>query len=297
MLTVEEDVRNFMKNGKRVRRICLCVCACAAAAALICVAACAEDLTVHDFNSDDAKTFNDGMTNIAAYSGDYTVGLTKTVGDESDGYIFSYNAAHVGQTDSSDGRLIAAATSNGTITSGVYFEYDANSRTATAYTGSSTSDAVSAENAKLKSNSSDKSTTIVYDHFTSLGWLPKLLVQSENVTKVSETDISEAKEGITAFVIKVIEGVGALDEVDTSKISSSNLIVESNAYCEEFILEGGLLSYTMQFAAAEASNVGCDYPSFTYLKIELAGQEASTTIECYVSFDYAPANWNGPTSD
>ncbi len=293
MLTAEEDVRNFMKKGNKVRRICLCVCACAAAAALICVAACAEDMTVHDFGTADAVKFNAGMTNIAAYTGDYTVGLTKTVGDESNGYIFSYNAAHEGQTDSNDGRLIAAAKTNGEITSGLYFT-DAD----TAYTGTSESTKVGAADAKLKSNAdSSRSTVIDYNDFTGLGWLPQLLVQEKSVATVSEEDVDAAKEGITDFVISVISGVGALGEVDTSKITSEGLIVESNDYCEEFILEGGLLSYTMQFAAAEASNVGCDYPSFTYLKIELAGQENSTIIECYVSFDYAPAAWNGPTFD
>lgn len=268
-----------MKKGNRVRRICLCVCACAAAVALVAVAACAEDMTVHDFNKngyDDTGTFNDGMSNIVKYSGDYTVGLTKTEGDSSDGYVFSYEA--------SSGRLITQTLKDGDIVSGLYFDGSADS----VYTSAT----ASASSTMLKTAEGEDGSTITYSEFTSLQWLPYLLVQKASVDKVSD------QNGITDFVTTVIEGVGALAGVDTSAITSDNLIVESNQYCEEFILSGGLLSYTMQFATGKASNIGdVDYPLFTYLSIELAGQSANTTIELYISFDYKPAAWNGPASD
>ncbi|MCD8306700.1 MAG: hypothetical protein LUD51_00500 [Clostridia bacterium] len=261
-----------MKKGSKVRRICLCVCACAAAIALVAVAACAEDMTVHEFGADDATTFNSGMTNITAYSGDYTVGLTKTEGDTSDGYVFSYEA--------SSGRLITQTLKNGDIVSGLYFDGNADS----VYTSAS----ASASSTMLMTPEGEDGSTITYSEFTSLKWLPYLLVQKGSVDTVSD------QEDITDFVTTVISGVKTLVDVDASAISSDSLVVESNQYCEEFVLSGGALEYTMQFATSQASNIGdVTYPLFTYLSIDIAGY---TTIECYISFNYKPAAWNGPAS-
>ncbi|MCD8285669.1 MAG: hypothetical protein LUD50_00360 [Clostridia bacterium] len=287
-----------MKKGNRVRRICLCVCACVAAAALVCVAACAEDMTVHDFGDDDVATFNNGMSNIKLYEGDYTVGLTKTEQTVSwnkkgnkatytttgqDQFIFSYNAVNYDEegnkkADDSDNRLIVKHTET------AYKDGTAGDTTETGLYFKDSSSVYDQTGATTTATFFDKS--ISYDTFTGLSWLPQLLVQKESVDTVSSAD------DVTEFIFKMVSGVVALNGVDTSDIKSENLVVESNQYCEEFYLNGNVLSYEMQFATNPASSTSATYPSFTYLKVEVTTQDEITTIECYVSFDYATTAWN-----
>ncbi|MCD8295354.1 MAG: hypothetical protein LUE27_08960 [Clostridia bacterium] len=290
-----------MKKGSKVRRICLCVCACAAAIALVAVAACAEDMTVHEFCDDDVATFNDGMSNISTYEGDYTVGLTKTEQSVSwnkkgtkvtytttyqDGFIFSHNAVTYNddgstKADDSDNRVIVKSfetpyengTAKDTTETGLYFK---------------SRDSVYDQDGKEVTGTPTfvDNKTISYDTFTGLSWLPQLLVQKDAVDTVSKA------EDVTDFILTMVSGVGALEGVDTSDIKSENLVVESNQYCEEFTLTGNVIAYEMQFATTEASSTGATYPSFTYLKVEVTSQDKVTTIECYVSFDYATTAWS-----